>query len=86
VTNLQLYLAIGVPIVMYEVQRENNRVIVKRGEAVKLNASKDSYVIYKDQATGQQKVDKLGDLQDDRLLLALANHIEIVIGQPTPKS
>ena len=62
-------------LVLYEVQRNGNTVIVKKGTLVKLNAPKDSFVIYKE--GNDQKVSKLGDLTDEQLLLALVNALDI---------
>ena len=62
---------------MYTIERKDKRIIVKKGEHLRLNAPEDSYVVYKESSSGEQKVTKLGDLQDEQLLLALANAIDI---------
>ena len=61
---------------MYEIERANGRVIVRKGEKLKLNAPEDSYVIHK---PGPQltTVTKLKDLNDAQLLLALASSVDI---------
>jgi hypothetical protein len=63
-------------VIVYEVKRENGKVIVTKGSHSKLNAPEDSYVVFKD-ANGVQHVSKLKELNDEQLLLALANAIDI---------
>jgi hypothetical protein len=62
---------------VYTIERKDKRVIVKKGDHLRLNAPEDSYVVYKEAGSGDQKVSKLSDLQDHQLLLALANAIDI---------
>ncbi|GAC1395105.1 MAG: hypothetical protein NVSMB6_33120 [Burkholderiaceae bacterium] len=60
---------------MYEIERKENEVIIrKQGHAV-YTASLDSYIVYRNGTS--QDVSQLKDLTNDKLLLALVNAIEI---------
>lgn len=61
---------------MYQIERKDGRVIVRKGESAKFNASEDSYLIFRGD-DGSQQVSKVKDLTDVQLLLALANAIEL---------
>lgn len=60
---------------MYEIRREGGRVLITKGTTEILNAPDGSYIVYKDQDV--QKVTKVKDLPDEKLLLALANVIRL---------
>ena len=64
---------------VYEVTRENNRVIVRKSNTAGsvLNAPADSYIVYASGASGELAVAKVGDLSDEQLLLALARAVDL---------
>ena len=63
---------------MYEIERKDGRVIVRKGDNPRLNAPDSSSIVYKD-ANGATVVNRLKDLKDDQLLIALASAIELPI-------
>ena len=60
---------------MYEITRENDRVIIKKGDTPVFNATKNSYVIFEE--GGHATVAKVGDLPDEKLLLALSKALPL---------
>lgn len=60
---------------MYEIERKDGRVIVRKGEHPKLNAPEGSYLVYHTN-TGN-KVSRIKDLTDEQLLLALASVVDL---------
>lgn len=64
---------------MYEVRRRDGQVTVVRGSMSRLRVSEESYVVYRDPCDATQKVSKWKELDDQQVLLALANVIELPI-------
>ena len=69
---------------MYEIARENDRVIINKGGTSIFNAPKDSYLVYEEgvMTYGEHchaTVAKVGDLPDDKLLLALTKALPLKI-------
>ena len=60
---------------MYEIERKENEVIIRKGGHAVYSAPLTAYIIYK--SGDDQLVSKVKDLTDEKLLLALANVIEI---------
>lgn len=58
---------------MYEIKRENGRVIISRNSMVVFNAADSAYVIY--EKGGAQTVNTVKELPDAELLTALANAV-----------
>lgn len=61
---------------MYEVRRRDNEVIIYRGQDLVYQANNDSYIIRRD-SNGGFRVNKVKDLKDDELLIALADSVEL---------
>lgn len=62
---------------MYEIERKDDRIIVRRGSHVLFSATKSSWVVYREGPNQEVKISHAGDLTDQQLLLALANAIEL---------
>lgn len=60
---------------MYEVERKEDRIIVRSGNAPVFTANPNSFLIHKDD--GKIKVSKLKDMTDQGLLMALATIVRI---------
>jgi hypothetical protein len=58
---------------MYEIKRENGRVIILKGADQVFNAPETAYVVYEN--NGSKQVNTIKELPDVALLLALANAI-----------
>jgi hypothetical protein len=65
----------GVPSV-YEIERKEKEVLVKRSGHTMYSAPLESFIIYKPKGD-ETVVSKVGDLTDDKLLLALATAVQI---------
>jgi hypothetical protein len=65
---------------MYEIERKENRVIVRVGSKPVYSGVPESFLIYKETIPGNQPVVKIiqvKDLTDEQLLFALANVVEL---------
>lgn len=62
---------------MYEVERNDTKVIIRRGGNAVYTASLDSFIIY--EKDGSVEVDRVKDLTDHGLLAALAKAVEIPV-------
>ena len=64
---------------MYEIERKENQVIIRRDGHAVYTASLESWIVYRKwDSKGQEQVaSQVKDLTDHLLLLALANAIEI---------
>ncbi len=62
---------------MYEIIREDDRVIIKKGETPVFNAKKDWYLVYDKE--GHATVAKVGDLTNEALLMALSNALPLKV-------
>ena len=60
---------------MYEITRQNGRVIITRGGAEVFNAPETSYVIH--EKNGTRSVNTVKELPDPELLLALSSAVSI---------
>lgn len=62
---------------MYEIKRENGRVIIRKGSAAQpiLSADETSFVIF--EQDGKRTVSRLKDLTDEQLLMALASPVPL---------
>jgi hypothetical protein len=64
---------------MYEIERKDNKVFIRKGTSAVYSASLDSYIIYR--SDDKQLVSQVKDLTDAQLLLAVVNAIEIKEGK-----
>ena len=65
---------------MYEIERKENRVIIRVGTKPVYSGAMESFLVYKEGSPGSApfvKVSKVKDLTDEQLLLALANVVEL---------
>ncbi len=62
---------------MYEIKRDDKRVVIWKGDGTVLDAPEESYLIY--DSKGAATVSKLKDLKDPELLIALANAIALKV-------
>ena len=62
---------------MYEIERKENAIIIRKGGEPVYNVSLDSYVVF-ESGPGRQ-VAQVKDLTNEQLLPALANAIEIKV-------
>ena len=62
---------------MYEIERRDKEVIIRKDGHAVYNAPLDSYIVWREGGTGDQQVSQVKDLTNDKLLLALVNAIEI---------
>ncbi len=60
---------------MYEIDRQENQVVTRKGGHAVYTASLDSYIIYR--SGGTESVSQVKDLSTEKLLHALATTIEI---------
>jgi hypothetical protein len=61
---------------MYEIERKEKEIIIRKGTYAVFTASPDSWIVYRSD-DGKMMASKLKDLTEERLLLALANVVEI---------
>jgi hypothetical protein len=65
---------------MYEIERKEDRVIVRFGQKTVYSGVPNSYLIYREASSGtapQLRVLKVKDFTDEQLLFALANVVEL---------
>jgi hypothetical protein len=64
---------------MYEIERKDQQVIIRRGGHAVYTASLDSWIVYRTGSTKgpEQGAAQIKDLTDQNLLLALVNALEI---------
>ena len=65
---------------MYEIERKENRVVVRVGQKTIYSGVPESFLIYREGSPGTQtvtRVIKVKDLTDELLLFALANVVEL---------
>ena len=60
---------------MYEVERKDKQVIIRKNGHAVYTASLDAYIIYDEPEKGRT-VARVKDLTDDKLLLALSRAVE----------
>jgi hypothetical protein len=61
---------------MYEIERKEDKVVIRRGGHAVYSAPLESYILYREN-NNRVVVAKVKDLTDDLLLLALASAVEI---------
>ena len=62
---------------MYEIERHDKEVIIRKDGHAVYTALLDSYIVWREGGTGDQRVSQVKDLTNDKLLLALVNAMEI---------
>lgn len=62
---------------MYEIERTDKEVLVKRSGHTIYSAPLHSFIIHRRKSEDMPVVSKVGDLADDKLLLALATAVEL---------
>ena len=62
---------------MYEIDRQDKQVVIRKDGHAIYTALLDSYIVWREGGTGDQHVSQVKDLTNDKLLLALVNAMEI---------
>lgn len=60
---------------MYQIERKDDEIIIRKGKYAVFSAAPESWLIYRDD--GKMAASQLKDLTEEKLLLALANVVEI---------
>lgn len=62
---------------MYEIERKENMILVRRGQKVIYSAPTDSYLLYRERES--ILAHRVSDFTDEGLLVALANSVDLPI-------